>query len=74
MEKVIETYEQLVNSGLTWNIVLFGEPIERGIATHQDPSRKKFWKEKEVVEYEDFPYERVINYLDKLSFYVYNLL
>ncbi len=59
MEKVIETYEQLVNSDLTWTIVLFGEPIEEDMAKHQDPSRQKFWKEKEVVEYEDFPYERV---------------
>ncbi len=57
--KPINTIEDLVKSGLPWNMVLYGEPIEKVLEETQDPVFKKFWEEKEVVPYKSFPYDRM---------------
>ncbi len=40
-------------------MVLYGEPVEQEMATSQDPVVSKVWHEKEVAEYDPFPYKRV---------------
>ncbi len=59
--KPINSLEDLFNSGVPWNMVLFGEPIEKVLEETQDPVFKKFWEEKEVVPYKPFPYDRLID-------------
>ena len=58
-DEPIKDMAELVESGLPWNMVIYGENVEHQLATSQDPVKKKFWREKEVVEYQPFPYERV---------------
>ncbi len=84
-EKPIDDLAGLTQSGLTWNMVLYGETVERDmersqvggkrirehekaifghffkktIFFHQDPVIRQIWDEKEVVEYQLFPFERV---------------
>ena len=57
--KPINSLEDLFDSGLPWNMVLFGEPIEKVLEETQDPVFKKFWEEKDVVPYKPFPYDRL---------------
>ncbi len=40
-------------------MVLYGEPIEEVMRTSSDPVIKKIWDEKEVVQYDNFPFDRV---------------
>ncbi len=41
-----------------WNMVLYGEELERELAESKDPVLQRFWRGKEVAEYSEFPYER----------------
>ncbi len=59
IDKPVESLADLVKSNLKWNFVLYGEPSEKVLETSQDPVLKKFWQNKEVVKYKDFPYERM---------------
>ena len=43
-------------------MVLYGEPVEQEMATSQDPVVSQVWHEKEVAEYDPFPYKRVYKY------------
>ncbi len=44
-------------------MVLYGEPVEQEMATSQDPVVSKVWHEKEVAEFDPFPYKRVYEIL-----------
>ena len=55
----IGSLQELVQSGLPYTFVLYGEPSEKELEMSQDPTIKKFWENKQVIPYEDFSYERV---------------
>ncbi len=57
--KPIATVEDVVMSGLPWNMVLYGEDVEHYLSLSEDPILARFWDEKEVVEHKTVPYERV---------------
>ncbi len=55
----IDTLEQLANSRLSWNMVQYFHPLEKDLETSDDPAKQKIWKEKEIVPYDAWPYERM---------------
>ncbi len=55
----IDTLEEVVESGLPFNMAMYGESTERLLAESDDPVKRRFWREKVVVEYDQFPYDRV---------------
>ncbi len=59
VSSTIETLADVVNSGLPWHMVLYGENIEHHLATKEDEVTKRFWTEKRVVEYNEYPIELV---------------
>ncbi len=59
--KPINSIKDLVGSRLPWNMVLYGEPIEKVLEETPDPIFRKFWEEKEVVPYKPLPYDRMID-------------
>ncbi len=55
----IGTVEDVLASGLPWNMVLYGEEVESHLSLSPDPTLRRFWDEKEVALHETVPYERV---------------
>ena len=55
----IETVKDVVDSGLPWNFVFHGFYLEHFMEKHEDGDYKRFWDEKETLEYDEFPFERV---------------
>ena len=55
----INTLQEVVESGLPWNFVLYGDEFETLLAKQEDEVTRQFWDEKEVVEYNDYPVDRV---------------
>ncbi|CAB4063250.1 unnamed protein product [Lepeophtheirus salmonis] len=47
----IETVKGVVDSGLPWGMVLYGEDEERIMAETTDPYLKRLWEEKRVMKY-----------------------
>ena len=60
-DQPIRTVRELVDSGLPYNTVLYGESVEVALNQTRDPLLKEFWGGKEVVEYEAVPYEKVLH-------------
>ncbi len=67
-EEPMGSVADLLESGLPWNMVLYGEKAERDMAVSKDPKLKELWLNKEVVEYAEFPYERVKGRMQKKTF------
>ena len=65
--KTITTYEELVNAGLPWDMVLYGEEIEVFLEQTNDEVLSKLWKEKIIAEYDQYLTERVSE-ISTLSF------
>ena len=60
LTKPISNLEDVVNSGLSWNMVLFGENVERMLSESTDPVHKQFWRGKDILEYNEIlPFHRV---------------
>ncbi len=59
MTEPISTIEGVVDSGLQWNMVLYGEDVETFLSLSEDPVLEKFWNGKEVAPHETVPYDRV---------------
>lgn len=57
----IETVKDIVESGLPWKMVLFGEDIDNTFAAQTEENYVKFWAGKETIEYDPFPYQDVIS-------------
>lgn len=51
----IETLEELVESGLPWGMVLYGEEEEEMMAESTDPIIQIIWRDKIVTEYSQVP-------------------
>ena len=47
----IETMQDVVDSGLPWDFVLYGEQIEIIMATSDDPLLKALWEGMNFVQY-----------------------
>ena len=59
LEEPIDTFAKVVESGLTWDLILYGEEIENYMATTNDPVIRTIWDNKQVVEYDPENLERV---------------
>ena len=55
----IDNMEDIVEGALPWNIVLYGVELDNYLETSPDPVVRQFWEGKTVVEYDDFPFQRV---------------
>ena len=55
----IETMQDVVDSGLPWDFVLYGEQIETVMATSDDPLLSTLWNGMNFVEYSFTGRERV---------------
>ena len=51
----ISTLQQVVDSGLPWGMVLYGEEEEEMMAASEDPVIKRIWNEKYVEVYSQTP-------------------
>jgi hypothetical protein len=51
----IKTLSEVIDSGLTWQMVMYGEEEEARMAVSTDPIIKKIWDDKIVVEYSSTP-------------------
>ena len=51
----ISTLQQVLDSGLPWGMVLYGEEEEEMMAKSKDPVIKRIWNEKYVEEYAPIP-------------------
>ena len=59
-ESSIETLVDILDSGLPWDMVLYGEEIERLMAESDDPVISKIWRDKGIAEYAYVDVERVL--------------
>lgn len=55
----LRTLQEVVDSGLSWDFVPYGEEVEHELARSEDPVIRKFWDKKEVVPHRPDQYERV---------------
>ena len=55
----IDNMADIVEGALPWNIVLYGVELDNYLETSPDPVVRQFWEGKTVVEYDDFPFQRV---------------
>ena len=58
----IETIEDIVTSGLPWKMIDYGEEYEQKLASSEDQLIRKFWKNREVIQYDStygFPLKAV---------------
>ncbi len=55
----ISTMEDIVKSGLTWKMVLYGDEIETIVKNRNDDISRTFWEQKEVVGYNEYPVDTV---------------
>ena len=53
--KPINTLTEVVESGLEWGMILYGEEEERQMAASTDPVISKIWNEKNVEPLEALP-------------------
>ena len=51
----IDTFEDILDSGLPWGMVLYGEQEEQILEESQDPIKKAIWEGKVVEEYSPTP-------------------
>ena len=58
-QKSMDTMEKVIASGLTWEMGLYGEPVENEMATSEDPTIKRIWDDKIPVMNEPFAFKRV---------------
>lgn len=56
----VDTVADIVDSGLPWNFVMYGEDLERQIPTRgrDDPVLEKFWEQKILLDFETFPFQK----------------
>ena len=47
----VDTLEEILASGLRWEMVLYGEPMEDYMADTDDPVISAIWQGKDVVDF-----------------------
>ena len=47
----VDTLEEILGSGLRWEMVLYGEPMEDYMAETDDPVISAIWQGKDVVDF-----------------------
>ncbi len=66
----VETIHDIVASGKPWKMVLYGSSPETSLQEQTEEPFVTFWRDKEVVPYQEFPYETVrtgqISYTDTI--------
>ena len=55
LTKPIHTLNQLIKSGLPWDMVLYGEEVETALAESEEFIFKTIWDQKNVVPYQSTP-------------------
>ena len=55
LTKPISTLQQVIDSGLPWGMVLYGEEEEEMMAESTDPVIQTIWREKIVTPYSPTP-------------------
>ena len=66
----ISTLQQVVDSGLPWGMVLYGEEEEEMMAASEDPVIKRIWNEKYVEVYSQTPKGRYLCEVCKLMGFI----
>ncbi len=59
LSEPIDTIPRLLESGLPWTMVLYGEAVEHHLSTSVDPAIRRFWDGKDVIRHHHFPYEQM---------------
>ncbi len=49
----------IVQSGLPWHIVLYGDELGTALVDSHNPIDRKFWSQKTVAPFQEFPTEQV---------------
>ena len=55
----METIRDIVSSGKPWKMVLYGSSLETRLAEQTEEPFATFWRDKEAVPYQEFPYKTV---------------
>ncbi len=74
--EAINSFEDIVGSGLPWKMVVYGEEFEHFLASQEQEPFKTFWQEKQEIEYSEYPIDTVrqINDLKEVYYmYVYSI-
>ncbi len=61
----IDGMGEIVKSDLPWHIVLYGDELGTVLESSDDPTERKFWRDKTPAPFEVFPVEQVeftVNY------------
>ena len=66
-EEPIDTLEKVLDSGIQWEIGLYGEDVEVQMARSQHPTMKAIWDGKIPVINEAFAFQRVFRVLNYLA-------
>ncbi len=64
--RAMETMADVVAGELPWTMVIYGEEVETFLATSPNPVHSTFWNHKKVVEFQEYPFDRVGSYLSVL--------
>ncbi len=59
LEDPIDTLQKVADSGLPWEMGIYGEDVEMEMARSENPLMKKIWNEKIPVLGEPFAFEKV---------------
>ncbi len=57
----IDTMKDMVNSGLPWKVVVYGDQVQSWQEEDQDPYMRTYWNDKIPVKTQDFPRDIVRN-------------
>ncbi len=63
-ESPIDTAEDILNSGMTWDMKVYGEDIELDMATSYDADMRALWSGKHKVDMDHCGYEMVKMFID----------
>ncbi len=55
----ISTLPDLLGSGYPWMVTEYGDTLEHQLASSDDGDIRTFWREREPVAFEAFPYDKV---------------
>ncbi len=73
MHPAVETISDVVNSGLPWSMVQWGDTLGVSLSLAQDQDTKTFWEDMKSAEYTNFPYE-IVRSIKFKRFSLFNLV
>ncbi len=59
MSEPIDTLADILASGLGWRLVEYHDWMQTKVETSDNQMVQEYWRERNVVKYEDFPFEQV---------------